>query len=133
MNIALDITDETLRNILCCAFEGGANYWIDSIDAVLASGISLDDFDKGGERQPKGHYWHWSQLVPLTEGCAVVITVQDEPGKTFRLDRDAIQKGLKVMATKCPKHFGDLLAENEDATTGDVFVQCCIFGEVVYG
>jgi len=38
-----------------------------------------------------------------------------------------------VMAKKEPRHFADFLKEDYDETTGDVFLQCCLFGEVIYG
>jgi hypothetical protein len=37
------------------------------------------------------------------------------------------------MADKYPRHIADILSENDDATTGDVFLQLCLFGDVVYG
>jgi len=37
------------------------------------------------------------------------------------------------MAEKYPRHFHNFLEENDDAETGDVFIQCCLFGEIVYG
>lgn len=41
--------------------------------------------------------------------------------------------GLSLMSRDYPNHFADFMAENEDAETADVFVQCCIFGNIVYG
>lgn len=37
------------------------------------------------------------------------------------------------MAEKDPRHFGDLVSENDDADTHDVFIQHVLFGEVIYG
>jgi len=50
-----------------------------------------------------------------------------------RLDLDAIKKGLQIIAEKYPRHMGDFLNENDDADTGDVFLQCCLFGDAIYG
>jgi hypothetical protein len=36
------------------------------------------------------------------------------------------------MAVECPRHFADFLNEKADAVTGDAFLQCCLFGEVIY-
>ena len=44
-----------------------------------------------------------------------------------------IEKGLKVFAEKSPYQFGEWLLDNDDSITGDVFLQCCLFGEVKYG
>jgi hypothetical protein len=75
--------------------------------------------------------------VPLTEGGKIVCTIQDEhtkgAGVIYVLDRAAITRGLVAMKEKAPRHFGDALADNDDATTGDVFLQLCLFDEVIYG
>lgn len=44
-----------------------------------------------------------------------------------------IVSGLNAMANKCPRHFADLIADNDDAITHDVLIQCIIFGEIIYG
>jgi hypothetical protein len=44
-----------------------------------------------------------------------------------------LAKGLQTMAEKYPRHFADFVAENDDADTGDVFLQCVVLGDVVYG
>lgn len=44
-----------------------------------------------------------------------------------------IISGLNAMANKCPKHFADLVSENDDAITHDVMIQCIVFGEIIYG
>lgn len=37
------------------------------------------------------------------------------------------------MAEKWPRHFGNFISENEDAETGDVFIQLALLGDIVYG
>jgi len=56
-----------------------------------------------------------------------------EGAKVYRLNDHSIQEGLKLMAQKCPIHFGDFLKDNHDAITADVFLQCCLLGDLVYG
>ena len=47
-------------------------------------------------------------------------------------DRAALERGIAVMRKKSPKQFGLLVAEEDDATTHDVFIQYALFGEVVF-
>lgn len=55
-------------------------------------------------------------------------------GKRYRLTDAAIRRGLQLFAVECPKRFDDLLGDcNWDAETGDLLVQLCVFGEVLYG
>ncbi len=57
----------------------------------------------------------------------------DTPDKEYMLDLQSIQDGLQLMADKHIRHFSDFIAENDDAITGDVFLQCCLFKDVIYG
>jgi len=105
------IDAETIATLLVSAFEGGSNYWMRSVKRVNRS----EDF---------------YDVAPFASGLVVV---DGETGTEHRLDVDAIRSGLKTMATSHPRHMADVLKKNDDATTGDVFLQCCLFGEVVYG
>lgn len=51
--------------------------------------------------------------------------------KAHVLDKAAIERGLTVLARTLPHHFRDLMGDF-DAATGDYFLQCCLFGEVMY-
>lgn len=46
---------------------------------------------------------------------------------------DDVKKGLELMRDKYPHHYADLVEENDDAITGDVFIQLATFGELIYG
>ena len=75
--------------------------------------------------------------VPFMKGGYIDICDKHEPKnpkrEKGRLDRAAIEKGFQVMLEKAPRHLGNLLADHADAETGDVFLQCCLFGQVVFG
>lgn len=132
ISVRPSIDEDSIRGLLCCAFEGGSNYWIKSAEYHFADGLTLADFGEGGKMQGPT-YWHPLQLVPLVPGCSVTIHVKDEPARKVRLTRAKLVKGLDVMARVAPKHFADVIAGRDDADTGDAFLQCCLFGELVYG
>jgi hypothetical protein len=125
-------TDYRLWCQLTSAFEGGSNYWI--------QGAGIVDEDKTDGKE--GIYLQdWPFL-----GAAILIIVVEDPGKTkrpphakgiWRLDREALIQGAKVMASlelgKGGHHWHDVVQDNGDAITGDVFLQCCLFGEIVFG
>ncbi len=109
-----DVPAERVNDLLCSAFEGGSNYWIASARRERFEGYLQD--------------------VAFNYDGAVFVKLQDEPEKgEMRLGREEIQRGLELFATKTPRHFGNWLDECDDASTGDVFLQLCLFGEVVYG
>ena len=58
--------------------------------------------------------------------------LRSEIGKRYILNTDKIKKGLRVLAKKYPTHFADFVSGNYDMYTGDIFLQCCLFGKEVY-
>jgi len=51
----------------------------------------------------------------------------------YKLDFPALEQGMQVFARDYPRHWADFRRGQADMITGDVFVQCCIFGEAKYG
>lgn len=100
---------ERVIDLLCCALEGGSNYWAEF-------SCNLKDYSDFTAPQ-------WSLVVhDLEEDQKHIIEYED------------ILKGLQTLTTISKgKHFKDFLFENEDAITGDCFLQCCVFNEVIYG
>jgi hypothetical protein len=86
--------------------------------------ISTPDHPKPGK--------HWLCDYPLNKGGAWVVEDVETDSK-YTFDLEVIKKGLNLMAKKYPEHFADFLEENDDAITADVFLQLCLFGEVIYG
>lgn len=127
-----EITNRMLSGILCVAFEGGVDYWCRIEGYEYPDGTEPADFSKEGRLQTPGDYWHRCQLVPLYDGGAVVL-LDIEDKETHRLDRKSLLRGAQAMADRYPGHFLNWTAGDDDAITGDIFLQCCIFGEAVYG
>lgn len=136
-----EFSDEDVANLLCCGMEGGINYW-----ARIAEYETPEHFPERsvfGDRQlfPHIDYPIAGGAVLIQEHCdaadmsedGILVDGDGKPLVMHTLDREALNRGLKVMAAKYPRHFQDFLNEDADATTGDVFVQCCLFGEIVYG
>lgn len=121
VTIEVSLSYATIWNLLICAIEGGSNYWYMIRKTEFAPGLSRKNFT----------YIH---EIPFTEGCTLWIGDKEDnkdPAKPLNLE--TMKTGLKVMSEKYPRHFRNLVDENEDAETGDVFLQCCLFGEIVYG
>lgn len=132
IDVTVQIAINTIRGLLCSAFEGGSNYWYVIHDYAFPDGLTEADFAQGGKMQdPKG-YWHPAQLIPTVEGGGVIISPDDEEDRKVTLNLEAIRRGAQVMAQKFPQHWADAVDESGDAITGDVFLQCCLFGEIVY-
>jgi hypothetical protein len=125
------VSFDRIADLLCTGFEGGLSFYIrvgkkhkPEVFAALSNG--MNDY-------PLYSY-------PLTpDGYVIIYDITgsdgspDDRGKEYRLDFKAIENGLKIMAEKYARHFDDFINENDDSATGDVFIQCCLFGEIVYG
>jgi len=98
------LTHQRIEDLLITAFEGGINYWAQIY------------------KTPEQPYWE-----------AKVKDFEADKAETYQLSMEKVVEGLKVCAKKYPRHFGDFIDENGDATTADVIVQCALFGEIVYG
>lgn len=129
--IKIDMND-MFRNLLCSAFEGGSNYWYSIVGHRFPPGVSVDDFHEGGRLTNPKEYWHPEELIPLHPGCTTLITADGEP-KRWRLNRTALERGWEIMREKYPHDYADAMTQDGDMNTGDVFLQCCLFGELVYG
>ena len=122
MKVTIEMPEQRIQDLLCNAFEGGSNYWYV---------INGKNYPEGQTKESLGIEFEHLEL-PFKGGSLIVGDFDGDEGDKV-LDLKAIKKGLRIMANKHPRHFGDWLGENDDATTGDVFLQCCLFGEVVYG
>jgi hypothetical protein len=124
INPSKSITLERISDLLCSAIEGGSNYW-----------YQIDKFNK-----PKSMSFRTDKNTifrhldyPLNEGGSLTITDMLENKGGYILNINSLQKGLQIMAEKYDHHWMNFLNGNDDAETGDVFLQCCLFGEAVYG
>lgn len=121
------ISDRRAADMLCTAFEGGSNYWYVIVDEDRPKELA----------KPWGDDYTPSYIsIPFSKGGRLHIgDLEDEEEPPKILDRGAIDNGKRLLATdeRYSHHYANLLRENDDAITGDVFLQLCLFGEVIYG
>lgn len=127
--VEIPIKRERVADLLIAAFEGGSNYWY-QIEGYEVPPVVKAHVMGGPMVYKYADY-------PLCDGGAVVVSdakVKAARKMTkVRLDWARVKGGLEAMAVKYPKHFGLWLSEDDDANTADVFLQCCVFGDLVYG
>ncbi len=102
--ISINIKDEDINYLLNAAHEGGSNYWC----VKCTSNESVEKLREGVH----------DTYYPAGE-------------KAVTLTYEKVLKGLEIMHNKYPQHFCDVSGDF-DGTTADVFLQCCLFEEVVY-
>lgn len=132
--IQVNITKDQISNLLCSAFEGGSNYWCGIAGYEYPEGKTRDDFE-------------FRHIEVVLAGGKVFLFDADqdtsnkkytkEEKERWTLTFEKLIKGLQVMADLKPgeggHHFPNLMRENDDSETADVYLQCCLFGEIVYG
>lgn len=68
----------------------------------------------------------------------LTVMVDDPDGEEGKFDfryeitRFVFERGCQYFVDNYPRHLADMLSENDDADTADVFWQCIIFNEVIY-
>lgn len=130
INTELDVDWQTISYMLVNAFEGGVGYW-----CQITGYERPKNFDNS--LPENAQFKHMSYAV--NEGGAMLVRELDEDenftdkSPKHRLDMEAMARGVQVMADKYPHHFRNMVEEEDDATTGDVLIQCALFGELVYG
>ena len=94
------------------------------------------DADKGLFKDCEYCEDKWATALLKGKGV-VVYDLYDEddecnPVKHY-LTIDDVQRGLELMRDQYPRHWADLVEENDDLITGDVWLQLTVFQEVIYG
>jgi hypothetical protein len=121
--VRVNVSDERIKDLICNSLDGGyggSHYWAE---------IKAYNYPDG---KTKESYRFPFMELPLTQTGSIVIH-DLEGNKDYTLDRKACLKGLSIMAKDQPKFFADFMSEDDDAETGDIFLQCALFGEVIYG
>lgn len=121
----VQVPAERIANCFVGAFESGVCSWIHSVR--LEEGSPVDEIAYACETMLDQSGWSFLIQYDAPSEREGTFT-----GKAY-VGWSQVQAGLEVMAKDYPQHFADLIKENDDAVTHDVFMQCVILGEVVYG
>ena len=60
-------------------------------------------------------------------------TDEERAAARHEITLNDVKRGLDLMKEKYPRHWADLVEENDDLITGDVWLQLTVFGELIYG
>ena len=121
----VNITRDQIVDLLCYGLEGGINYW-----ATYSAG-----FIPTPEEMAKYVDGVYSGLPVYDIGHPdYKLIIRDiETNKQHTLTLEKLRLGVADMASKYPRHFNSFIQDDPDAETGDVFIQCCVFGDIIYG
>lgn len=129
----ISIPISRIADLLVGAIEGGIGYWCQIEGYELAEGLTFEDFKKGGKCTFGKEYYHPYELIPLQEGCSLILKDIEEEDRTYKLNWQGLCKGMQAVSEQYPWHFENIIKESDDAETADVLVQCAVLGEVTFG
>lgn len=125
----VEVPFDHITNAIIGAIEGGSVYWMNFF-APLATSADLRAELKADDKIWYAETEFWER----GGGARIEFDKPTESDPGFRnVGKAELVTGLNTMAAKAPKHFADLINENDDAITHDVFIQCVLFGEIVFG
>ena len=122
-----DVTPADITNLVVSALEGGYSPWLHKFELVENHGILR-----------RGECWYGQDEVFANP--FIITATFDDPGleegngrKSLTFCHADVFEALQKMAQKAPHHFRNIVDDNTDAITGDVFMQFVLLGEIVYG
>lgn len=125
IDITIPVPATRLADLMVGALEGASNYWIDHFNI----------YDKDGK---KVDYSHKTNILDGSLSCMIFYKDSDaELGSIDLSDLNELKKGLEIMGKggeDMPlRHFAAFIDQQDDAETADVWLQCVLFGEIIYG
>jgi len=125
----VELDDEFFDGIICTAFEGGSNYWIDYID-----------IDHPDGNKPKGvPNSTWAAEALSKDGSVSIYPFDDK--SNYQLTEQKLIAGVQMWADKHPDHVciihkdGNVTIEDGDidANEADSILQYALFEKLVFG
>lgn len=130
----MEYLSNSVRNdLIIDAIEGGSNYW-------YLFGIDSDNIIRkyiGVRKDFHGDFFYstFSEAImtAVVEGDEIPVYDIETREMLGKLSLKSIEEGEEKMYADHPQHFGDILCENNDAITADVWFQYCVMGELIFG
>lgn len=115
IKVPVEFDRERIADLLCSALEGGSTYWADAVEVEA----------------PWPEHCQWAHEAIASGECSYRVYHND--GEECERVQGTIPEAIRLLATEFPHQFDLWMTEQDDADTGDIFFQLCVFGEVVYG
>lgn len=118
------LTNDQRFDQFITAAEGGSNYWYYLPDLSMCK-----KYRKGKDQTLCDLVW----AAVLAGESIPVADKADTKTIIGQFNMAGIIKGEQLMHDQQPSHYEDMIDENGDAITGDVWFQYATLGELVYG
>lgn len=121
----IELLESDVDSLLVSALEGGSRDW-----AMIEAKVDGKKDKANGCKYLSDYILKGSGLV-ISNG-----TEEDPKSKDFvktTVTRDMVQGCLHLMARDYPAEFATIKSDDCDAVIGDMFLQLCVLGKVIYG
>lgn len=122
------IDDQRREDMIVGAIEGGSNYWYwINEEGVKVIYEATDELN--------GQPFSTRMWAAIKAGKTIDIhDIDDKKGeKIGQINLQSIYNGEFLMLTQYKEQFANIISENDDAGTADVWFQLVSLGELVYG
>lgn len=121
------LTEDDVENMMVGAYEGGSSYWAYISDKMI-------DKIYEATKDVRDEASSIRLLIAVQRGLIVNVRDVEDPSEILgKLTKESWAKAEQLMIKNHRSHFVDIVGQNDDATTADVFFQLAVMGEVVYG
>lgn len=118
MTTSMMLSSEQIADQMVTALEGGSNHWLEHFHLI------------NGSPTPVRPWYADPKLWAGDFEIDVCIGGEDEH---VTLTPTHILRGQQILLDDYPHRWTEIVEETGDAETADVFLQLCVFGEVVFG
>lgn len=116
----MKFNNETRKNLLIGALEGGSNYWYWIPDrAVDVMNLYKEFDDTFADKMYRA----------LEKGRSLEVEDIESKDLLGSISLESMEKAEELMLERHPHHFADIITETDDSTTADVWFQLCVMGE----
>lgn len=133
IEIKVNVTSTIINNVLCCALEGGSNYWyaIGDVDRkhFIKGDPFVDNLTRSFDLEP-------SYELDVYDIESIEYDEDEDEGtmdKLGTLTLASMAEALSFMAEYYPEEFGRIMDMSCDADDADIFFQIAVMGEIVFG
>lgn len=136
------LTKDELYGLIVSALEGGSNYWYFIDKKTYPKTISYIDWKKISPPENINDYYKkelYIGEIPLNSGGNLQFRTIEESFEPmlsedkFDLNLKSLRKGSELFKKQFPVRFKSVKHGQYDAIDADIFLQLCLFEDVIYG
>ena len=129
MEFLIKVQNHQIQDLLSKGFKSSLKRWCINyeVSSLYKKGIKEKDTENSSYLFQES----WNPLYAITHPWYRVDVILPNKKKKI-LTYQCIKLGLKIMQEDYEKSFESFIKEEHSLTEGDVFLQCALFGKVIY-